>query len=309
MLTMLDVAKAMLPDAALARVKEWDFVARLYDRAFLSRRYHREFGRWPNLRHPKTFNEKVIFKILNDRRPLLTQLADKVMVRDYVAKRIGPELLSEVYQICGAVDQIQWDRLPQDFAIKMNHGSKMNIMVYEKTRLDVVDTTSKLQIWLNRNFYHHLREWCYRDIRPLIMFEELLHKVPGQRPVEWKFYVFNGHASYLEASSGPDGDRKKTLYDRSMRRVNGRWIRFPAATEDPVVPGNLTMMMSIAEELAGDLDFVRVDLYNVEGRIVFGELTNYPSAGLLPTVPPEFDEVMGREWRCPSKYEQSSMAQ
>jgi len=303
MLTILADAEMILPDAVRERLKQWRFAQRLYERAVIIRQYRHRFGRRPNLRHPGTFSEKLAFKMLYDRRPLLTQIADKVRARDYVAQRIGSQFLSEIYQVCESVDQIRWEELPSSFAIKTNHGSKMNIMVYDKSTLNKERTRSQLNIWLGRNFYYHLREWCYRDIRPMIMFEELLHNVPGQRPVEWKFYVFDGCTKYVEVSCGPDGDRKKTFYDRSLKRLNARWAIFPTSPEDPVFPENLDAMISLAERLAHGLDFVRVDLYNVAGRIVFGELTSYPGAGLVAFEPPEFDRIFGQTWRPPHKYQ------
>jgi len=303
MLTILDAAKSILPPTTRARLKQWRLAERIYDWAVINRTFRRVYGRRPNLRRPVTYNEKIAYKMLFDRRPVLTKIADKVKARDYVADRVGAHFLSTLYQVCDSVEGIDWQCLPQGFAIKMNHGSKMNILVYDKSTLDIERTTAQLRAWHGRNFYHHLREWCYRDIRPMIMFEELLHGVPGQRPVEWKFFVFNGRTAYVEISCGPDGDRKKTLFDRDLKRVSARWIKFPTMPEDPAFPGNIGEMISTAEVLARGLDFVRVDLYNVDGRIVFGELTNYPAAGRLPLVPAEYDEVMGQHWECPRRYE------
>ena len=303
MLTILNGTVKILPDAVRERLKRWRFAQRLYDRAVIIHQYRRRFGRRPNLRHPETFNEKVAFKMLNDRRPLLTQMADKVRARDYVAQRIGSQFLKEIYQVCDSFDQIRWEQLPSNFAIKTNHGSKMNIMVYDKSTLDKERTGSQLEIWLGRNFYYHRHEWGYRDIRPMIMIEELLHKEPGQRPVEWGFWVFDGCTAYIEVSCGPDGHRKRTFYDRSLKRMNGKYTIFATSPEDPIFPDNLETMISVAECLAHGLDFVRVDLYNVAGRIVFGELTIYPGAGLVAFEPPEFDRVLGQKWHPPRRYQ------
>jgi len=300
MLSALSVAERLAPSAARTYLKRWWIAERFYDRAIVTRNYRSAFGRRPNLRRPVTFSEKVAYKMLFDRRPLLALIADKVRVRDYVAERAGQQFLSTVYQICESPDQIKWHELPDKFALKTNHGSKMHILVLDKSKLDIEQAVSQLKIWLGQNFYDHLREWCYRDIRPMVMVEELLPS--GEGHPEWKFFVFDGRTSCVELSSGPPGDLKKTFYDRKLKRMNVKWAHRAALPEDPVFPENVGSMISVAERLGSGLDFVRVDLYNIDGRIVFGELTNYPWAGRMPFDPPEFDAVLGREWRCPRRY-------
>jgi len=248
------------------------------------------------------FHEKVVFKMLHDRRPLLTRMADKVQARDYVAEKIGAQFLSRVYQICSSADDIDWQRLPQSFVIKANHGCRMNIFIRDKSEVNVAEVSSQLKSWLNTNFYFLYREWCYRDVRPLIMIEELLAGEQGRGLLDWKFWVFHGRVKYLEVGMGPRGKRTGNIYDRQLRRVNVRLPHRSNDVDDPVFPVNIETMFSLAETLASGLDFLRVDLYNVDGRIVFGELTNYPGAGRHLFTPPEFDEVIGRNWQCPARY-------
>ena len=274
---------------------------RLDERAVVTQNFQRVFGRPPNLQIPTTFNEKIACKILYDRRPVLTRLADKLRARDYVAERIGAEYLTELYQVCRSPDAIDWLKLPQRFVIKMNHGCRMNIFVVDKSRINVSAIASQLDRWRATNHYHYRLEWAYRDIRPAILIEEMLTEENGAMPFDWKFYTFDGRAEFLSVKFDQFGQRKLNYYDRRLIRLPLRRGR-PNAPTDPRFPGNIDLMFSLADWLGSGLDFVRVDMYNVGGRIVLGELTNYPNAGMAPFYPPEFDEVFGSKWRWPPPY-------
>jgi hypothetical protein len=301
MLPVLDAAKKLIPAELRTRLKRVETIQQIYDRAVISRNFRRHWGRGPNLRNPTTFNEKVVFKMLYDRRPLLTRIADKVQARGYVAETIGPQYLTQVYQICDSVQEIDWPRLPERFVIKANHGAGMNIFVPDKSRIDLAWIASRFATWLGRNYYSFWREWAYRDIRPQILIEELLLGERSQAAIDWKFYVFDGRAEFFHATMNRFSDPRANFYDRQRGRLN-LWYGYPNADEDPPFPENFEEMVARAETLAGGLDFVRVDLYNIGGRIVFGELTNYPSAGMGPFHPAEFDLRFGAEWRWPPRY-------
>ncbi len=266
------------------------------------RNFERIFGRPPNLQSPVTFNEKIIYKMIHDRRPILTRLADKLRARDEVAARIGTKYLTELYQVCRSPAEIVWQRLPQRFAIKTNHGSGMFILVRDKSALDIGQASSQLDTWLGMNFSSNFGEWCYRDIEPVILIEELITEPTGALAMDWKFYTFDGHAEFLSVNTDQFTAKRMAYYDRRLVRQPFR-RRYPSAPTDPDFPNNIELMFSLAGELGRGLDFVRVDLYNVGGRIVFGEFTNYPDAGLGAFDPPEFDALYGSKWRVPARYE------
>jgi hypothetical protein len=275
---------------------------RFEERTIVVRNFQKKFGRPPNLKNPTTFNEKVTYKILYDRRPILTRLADKLQAREYVAERIGRDYLTELYQVCQSPREIDWQKLPRRFVIKMNHGSRMNIFVADKSRINVSSIMSRLDSWRATNFYHHWLEWAYRDIRPTIFIEEMLTEETGALAANWKFFTFDGRAEFVRIELKWADQPAINCYDRRLSRLHFRKGP-PEAPTDPVFPPNIELMFSLADRLGNGLDFVRVDMYNVKGRIVFGEFTNYPDAGRGPFDPPEFDALFGSKWRVPPRYE------
>ena len=274
----------------------------LDEQAVVVRNFKNKFGRPPNLKNPSTFNEKIAYKILHDRRPILTRLQDKLQARDYVAERIGAKYLTELYQVCDVPCEIGWLRLPQRFVIKMNHGSGMNIFVADKSRINLGSVVSRLDRWRATNFYHNWLEWAYRDIRPTIFIEEMLTEETGAMAVDWKFFTFDGRAEFLQVDVDRFTQQKRNVYDRRLNRLPFRG-NHPNSPTDPKFPDNIDAMFSLADKLGSGLDFVRIDMYNVDGRIVFGEFTNYPGAGREPFHPAKFDKIFGRKWRLPRRYE------
>jgi hypothetical protein len=275
-------------------------VEQLFDRWLIRRRFKSRFGKFPDLKHPKTFSEKVIHKLLYDRRPILTDVADKIKMRDFVQSRVGKQYLSQIYQITKNPEEINWDALPSQFVLKTNHGSGWNIIVSDKNNIDKAAATAQLREWTKKNFYRWHREWAYRGIKPLVFVEEMLQDENNRLPEDWKFFTFSGRALYLQCDRNRFLDHQQNLYDRNLTRVDVRYVsdNFPL---DPMFPANMEEMFDVAERLGKGFDFIRVDLYNIKGRIVVGELTNYPNAGLIPFKPAEFDEQLGSHWKLLNK--------
>lgn len=273
----------------------------LYDYEVICNWYLDAFGEYPNLENPNTFSEKIAYKELYDRRPILTQIADKIKVRDFVESRIGSKYLSEIYQIAKTPEEINWDNLPSKFVIKTNHGSGWNIFVNDKSTLDLKKTTSQLHKWLNTNYYDRTREWCYKHIPRVVFVEKLMLDDQGEVPIDWKFFVFSGHAKYIQVNINRFVNNQCNIYDRNLQKMNVRyhWDNF---NTDLDFPPNIEDMFIIAEKLGEGFDFVRVDLYNVNGRIFFGEMTNYPNAGHAHFTPHEFDKHLGDFWTLPAHY-------
>jgi len=277
-------------------------VTRPDQREVVVRNFQKKFGRPPNLKNPTTFNEKIAYKILNDRRPILTRLQDKLQARDYVAERIGAGYLTELYHVCGSPAEIGWLKLPRRFVIKTNHGSGMNIFVVDKSRIDLRSIASRLEMWLATNFYDACREWAYRDIRPRIFIEEMLYDDDDGMAVDWKFFTFDGRAEFLQVDFDRFTGQKRNVYDRRLSRLPFRG-NHPNSPIDPKFPDNIDTMFLLADKLGKGLDFVRIDMYNLKGRIVFGEFTHYPGAGREPFHPAKYDKIFGRKWRLPQRYD------
>jgi hypothetical protein len=282
----------------------------------------RQRGSWW-FRRPSTFTAKLQWKRLRDRRPLLTTFADKAAVREYVAQTVGPELLTDCYAVVSDPRELNQSRLPREFVVKPTHCSGLIHIVSDRARSDTAVTPAsarKMGIimstpeavdwnqlvatsrrWLARNYGEETLEWSYRNIPPRILVEELLKQPDGQLAMNYRVFVFHGRARLVQVDVlQRDGWRcNHYLPDWSPVEVQ---IRHPPADKAFSRPHRLARMLEVAEALGRETDFVRVDLYEVEGRVVFGELTNYPLGGRGGVVPQWFDIELGRWWSPPRTY-------
>jgi hypothetical protein len=259
-----------------------------------ARRYRRVFGRWPNLRHPQTFSERLLQKILWDRNPRLTQFADKVRVRDYVADRIGHAYLTTLYAVVSRPEDIAALSLPSAFVMKPNHLCGAMKVVREGERIDRQELATLAATWLPRNHYYLLNEWAYKDIPPRVLFEELLVAPDGHLD-DFKFWCFHGEPRLLQLDRDRFRRHRRNYYDMAgtLLPLRVMYDPFPGPF---ALPPNFATMIELARRLSEGVDFLRVDLYNVGGRIVFGELTNYPEGGQGRCEPASWDAELGRYW-------------
>ncbi len=266
----------------------------LADRALIYHHHRFKYGKYPNLEKPRTFTEKIHYRMLYDRRPILTLFADKILVRDYVRARVGEKYLTTIYQIAKSPEEIDWSSLPERYFAKTNHGSSMNIFMDPFARSEKAIETMKgiLRRWLNTDYSDYCGEWCYRNIPEKVVYVEEDLGSPDKRPIDWKFHLFDGKVYCFSVHK----DRRSNFYDRNLRLLNVKQLQ-ENFSETLIFPDNMEEMFFVAERLAEGMDYVRVDLYNIDGRIVFGELTNYPHAGLAPFDPPEFDDELGAQWK------------
>ncbi len=270
------------------------------DAAVIIRNFEKAHGRPPDLKNPVTFNEKITYRMIHDRRPVLTRLADKLRARDYVTERIGRDYLPTLYQIYRSPGEIDWETLPRRFVIKANHGSGMNVGVLDKSTVNLSDLVPRFETWLRVNYYDAYREWAYRDIQPAIFSEEMLIDGAGIVATDWQVHTFDGRVEFLQVASDKFGRGGRNDYDRNLNLIPLRTPRFSSSPTPPAFPRNLDLMFSLAETLGKGLDYVRVDMYNLAGRIVFGEFTNYPGGGLVPFFPASIELLYGSKWRIPS---------
>jgi len=272
----------------------------LPDRLFLSLLYARIYGHRPDLDDPRTFDEKILWYNLNYRRPLMSTVADKYAVRGYVESRGLGRLLNDLIGVYDDVDAIDLAALPEQFVVKATHGSRMTIICRDKQALDWEKCRAEMGRWLGTNYYRLRREWAYREIKPRLICERYLENREFGELVDYKFYCFGGRPWMLFVCTGrfgPPGLRY-SAYDLS-------WNPMPVFKGKPGTelaveqPANLDEMTEVARELCRDFPFVRVDLYRVDGRVFFGELTFYPDAGLCPFTPPEYNEIFGEKFVLP----------
>lgn len=253
-------------------------------------------GQVVDLVNPKKFSEKLQWYKLNAKIPLMQVCADKVAVREYI-KEIGcGELLNEVYGVYGRVKEIDWDRLPERFVIKVAHGSGQNIIVNDKAKLNIKHAKRMLNSWMHQDISWSGREWVYKNMPRRIIVEKFLQDETGGLR-DYKFFCFNGKPTFMQLEVGRFTDNNtRNFYDME-------WNLMPFGKELPhnpnmVVekPAMFQEMKEIAKKLSQPFQFVRVDLYQVNGKIYFGELTFFPAGGAPDFVPSNYDDIVGDYW-------------
>ena len=267
---------------------------------FFEERYLRVHGKRPDLTNPKKFTEKLLCKMIYLDRvnnpKIFTRLADKYSVRNYVQQKVGEEYLVKLLWHGKNPKSIPFNSLPMEYVIKTNHGSGQVIAV--KGSVNQINITSRLSGWLTNNYYWADRENQYFNIKPRILIEEYLHSKDASAPLDYRFWCFNGTPEVIQVDNhahdiNPFFDTQWNQLDLSYRKGASRPI-----IERPV---NLEKMISIASQLSADFDFVRVDLYNLEGKILFGELTFTPVSGRLKLQPESWDLKLGEKWELTSE--------
>ena len=253
-------------------------------------------GSYPNIFRPRSFSEKIQHRKLFDRRPVLVRLADKYAVRDFVRERVGGEILTRLHHVTDDPRDIPLAALPDRFIVKPTHGCGWLEIVRDKSQLDVERLQATCADWLSRNFFHTAGEWVYKNIPPRLMFEELLDDGRGEVPYDFKFFVFGGRVEFLGVDIDRFGDHRRNMYDRDWNKLN---FGFQRSCSDRIVerPERLSDMIHYAEAICAGFDFLRVDMYSVGDRVVFGEITTTPASGLEPFWPGGTDRWIGDLWK------------
>lgn len=258
-------------------------------------KFRRNLHRWPNLRNPKTFDEKLCWLKLHHRDPIMSTMVDKADAKEYVADIIGQEYIIPTYGLWDCVEDIDFNSLPEKFVMKGTHDSGRVIVCTDKKQLDRDNARKEMQASLDRDFYAITREWPYKNVPHRIIAEEFLQQSDGGL-TDYKFYCFDGYVdSVMVCLDRHLGDTKFYFFDKDwqLMRLNKRGLSAPEGFTLPR-PKNLDKMFEIASILSKGQPFVRVDLYNVDGKIYFGELTFYPNGGTDPNRLPETDRRWGQ---------------
>ncbi len=269
------------------------------DRMALARRFRRTFGRPLNLKNPKTFNEKLFWLMLYYRTPLITRLADKYEVRQYVAERAEPRILNDLFAVWDRVDDIDFKTLPEAFVLKVTWGSGMNIFCPKISELNVETTKQRLLFWMNRNStYWDTRAWSYKDLKPRIICERLLIDSTWGTPPDYKFFCFGGEPRFVQVDTDRFTRHGRDLFDLDWQPLPFIYA-YPSSGRIVPRPTNLDEMVAFARRLSHGFPFVRVDLYAIDGRTLFGEMTWYPEAGEGQFSPDSYDTYWGAVLQLP----------
>ena len=273
------------------------FYNRLSDEKYIKKKYKIKMGKKLNLNPPVTYNEKLQWIKLHDHNPLYTKLVDKFEVKDYVAKIIGEEYLIPTLGVWDRFEDIDFDKLPDQFVLKCTHDSGGLVICKDKKHFDYEAAKKKINTCLSRNFYMFGREWPYKNVKPRILAEPYTEDKETGELRDYKFFAFDG--------------KVKALFVATERQVAGEDVKFDFfdpeynhlpfrqghenARELHAKPKNFEKMIAISESLSKGLREVRVDLYEANGKIYFGELTFFHHGGWTPFDPEIWDYKFG-EW-------------
>jgi hypothetical protein len=206
-----------------------------------------------------------------------------------------------LYGVWDRPEDIDFPALPETFALKVSSASHANIFCRDKSKLNFDDVRNKLSVWMARNYYRDSREWAYKGLKPRIVAERLLEDGTGQSPADYKFYCFNGKPELIEVDIGRHEELTITLLDPQWNVLPCSYNFYPSQKKRIPRPKNLDEMMSYANILSKDFPFARIDFYSIRGKTVFGEITWYPSTGLNPFQPMEFNEHFGALLKLPRR--------
>lgn len=281
------------------------FLKFLPDELWTKMMYKIRLGRKLNLKNPVTYNEKLQWLKLNYYNPLYTQLADKYEVRKYITNKIGERYLIPLIGVYDEFDDICFEKLPNQFVIKCTHDSGGLVICKNKSELDIVQTKRKIEKSLKRNYYNVSREWVYRDIKPRIIIEKYMENENKKGLIDYKFFCFNGTPKFLYVSEGLEDHSTARI---SFLNMNFQFERFQRKDYKPFndisevfKPVNYDKMVKLARELSENFPFVRVDFYEIKGKIYFSEFTFFPCLGMLPFEPEEWDRIIGDWLTLPEK--------
>jgi hypothetical protein len=252
-------------------------------------------GYWPNVKNPRSFNEKIMYRKLFTEKQLFATVSDKYRVREYVKEQVSPDILTDLYYVTEDPETIPFEELPNEFVIKGTHGSSMNTIVQEKPSADYDSLVAESTRWLHRDYGANTREYWYTDITPRIIVEEYIENSRGKAPRDYKFYVFDGQVEYIHVDHGRFSDHTRRFYDSDWnpQEFTRKYPLGPVIDE----PVDFTEMTEVAERLGAPFEFMRVDLYNPKpGSVVFGEMTVAPGAGHGRFQPTDVDFEFGAHW-------------
>lgn len=262
------------------------------DEEYIKELYYKSFGEYPDLENPKTFNEKLQWLKLKYRNPDMVQCADKYEVRKYISDRGLDYLLNELIAVYDSVNEINLDELPERFVLKGSHGSGWNLIVKNKYKINWTAWKLIMNSWLKQNLYNYGREWVYKNIKPRIVCEKYLEDSNGEL-LDYKVLCFKGEPKLIQVDKDRFNNRTTNYYNTNWQLTN---LKIGYENSGAIKkPTNFDEMMRIAKILSKDFPFVRVDFYEVDGKLYFGELTFYPFNGIIHYEPNEYNYKLG-EW-------------
>lgn len=276
----------------------------LPDRIFLQLKFKKRMGKKLNLKSPQTFNEKIQWLKLYDRKPIYSLMVDKYTAKQYVAEHIGNEYIIPTLGVWDKFDDIDFDALPNQFVLKCTHDSGGLVICRDKKSLDKQGAKEKIEHSLKKNYYWSGREWPYKNVKPRIIAEQYMEDSKTEELRDYKFFCFDGvaRALFIATERQKEGEEVKfDFYDMNFKHLDFRQGH-PNAAACPAKPETFNEMRRIAEKLSEGIPHLRVDFYEVNGKAYFGELTFSHFSGMVPFNPEEWDTTFGGWIKLPEIY-------
>lgn len=267
------------------------------DKLYLRIVYRGYMRRKLNLKNPKTYNEKLQWLKLYDHNPMYTTLVDKYTVKEIVGNIIGNEYIIPSIGVWNSFDEIDFDSLPDSFVLKCTHDSGGVIICKDKQYFDYEYSKAKLNSSLKRNYFWDGREWPYKNVKPRIIAEPYVEDSVSHDLKDYKFFCFNGIPKYMFIATDRQSDVEETKFDFYDMEFNHLDIKngHPNSEKSISRPKKFELMKSLASKLSKGIPQVRVDFYETDGRIFFGEMTFFHWGGMVPFVPEKWDLIWGNE--------------
>ncbi len=273
------------------------------DKRFVEMMFYRDMGYKLDLENPRTFNEKLQWLKIYNHRPEYTAMVDKAAAKEYVASIIGPEHIIPTLGLWDRFEDIDFSQLPEKFVLKTTHDSKSVVICTDRQTFDLEAARKLLTTSLQRSYYLRFREWPYKNIKPRIIAEEYMVDESGTELKDYKFSCYNGVATdVMLCYDRSSGDTKFYFFDPewNLLRYNRRGKEAPEGFTVPK-PKNMDQMFRIASRLSEGIPYLRVDLYNINGHIYFGELTFFPRSGCDNNLLRETDLLFGSRIELPKE--------
>lgn len=265
------------------------------DEQILKDKYFFRFHKPLNLDNPQTYNEKLQWLKLNDHRPEYVEMVDKYLAKSYVRKKIGDEYIIPTLGVWDKFEDIDFDKLPNEFVLKCTHDSGGLVICKDKRNFNYNAAKAKIKKCLKRNYFYVGREWPYKSVKPRIIAETYMEDQQYKELRDYKFFCFNGCVKMLFIATNRQSAKEETNFDFFDSNFNHLPITNGHACNlaDIKKPVNFELMKSLAEKLSVGIPHLRVDFYEVNGKVYFGELTFFHWSGLVPFNPPEWDYTLG----------------
>ncbi len=275
---------------------------RLNDKRYVKLKYYEHFGRWPDFKNPRRLTEKLQILKLTDHNPSYVNMVDKYEAKKYVAKIIGKEYIIPTLGVYDSWEEIDFSKLPDKFVVKCTHDSGSVIICRDKKSFDYDSAKELINRQLNINYYRSSREWPYKDVKPRIIIEEYMEDAHSKTMRDYKFFCFSGVPKIMYLSEGLEDHTTASMsfYDMDFKVTSCRRSDYKPLSYTPKKPKNFEKMKEFARRLSKGIPHVRVDFYEVNGKLYFGELTFFTGSGFIPFEDEKWDYRMGDWLEMPS---------